>query len=203
MGTIVIDFDSDEIRCPYLSTNLMNGIIYIREEREGYLIFLSEDIYLHGGCSCADPDYLNLPFEIRIILYGIIEFIYRRRFFLAIRAIHAEDFDNHHSRLNLGNGKRTFSCESQVIFLFWALGNRKFYDRQWPPLRWRFTGSKDGKSEHEDKSNDNRNHGYFSHRTYSSFLGFSSINVPQNNNKRYQQKSYFVVGFHLASHRWP
>src|SRR4030067_1750088 len=157
MGTILIDFDCDEIRCPYFSTNLMNGIIYIREEREGYLIFLSEDIYLHGGCSCADPDYLNLPFEIRIILYGIIEFIYRRRFFLAIRAIHAEDFDNHYLGFNLGNGEGSFALDSQIIFCFRAFGNWKLYDRQRATFsRW-FLGSINRVIKNREKSEtDNR-----------------------------------------------
>src|SRR4030043_557153 len=125
MGSIVIDSNSYEIGCPYLSTDLMNRIINIRKEREGYLKLLPEDINLHRGISCADPDYLNLPFESRVILYGIIEFIYRRRFFLAIRAIHAEDFDDYHSCFNLGNSKKAFSCESKVIFLFRVLGNWK------------------------------------------------------------------------------
>src|SRR4030042_5437183 len=140
MGSIVIDSNSYEIGCPYLSTDLMNRIINVRKEREGYLKLLSEDINFHGRISCADPDYLNLPFEIRVILYGIIEFIYRRRFFLAIRAIHAEDFDNHHSRLNLGNGKRAFPRESQVAFFFRVLGNWKLYYRQRPTLCRRLAG---------------------------------------------------------------
>jgi hypothetical protein len=71
----------------------MNSERLIREERKADIILVSEDVNLKRCITCADPYDFNPVLEIRSFNNQFVKLINIRRLSLAVRTVHAENFE--------------------------------------------------------------------------------------------------------------
>jgi len=104
VAPITIDPDPNKVRCFQVAKCLMNGLVRVRKEREGDLIFLFEVLHISRGIANGKADHLDFVFK--VLLFNItVQFVHPERFFAASRSVPTKHLYNHYLCLDLGNGE--------------------------------------------------------------------------------------------------
>ena len=99
-----IDPDPNKIRRFQVAECLVNGLVLVRKEREGDLIFLFKVLHISRGIANGEADHLDFFFQ--ILLFNItIQFVHPERFFAASGSVPAKHLYDDYLCLDLGNGE--------------------------------------------------------------------------------------------------
>src|SRR3972149_3700247 len=101
MSSILIDLNDDEVRAPDVSQGLMDSEIVVWEEgKRGIECFL-KDINFVTRISRTDTDQFNFAPQAWVRFNQVIELVHSGCYFLAFRAVYAENFNDDHFGFDL------------------------------------------------------------------------------------------------------